>query len=398
MNKYRISILVFITFFILTGCWNRRELNDLAINSALGIDKSGDQYLLSAQVISPGQISHVTSGGGNEAPVTTFRTTEMTLFNALRKMTIQTPRKLYQGHMRLLVIGEDVAKEGISKVVDFIERDHEFRSNFYIVVAKGIQAEKILDTVTHIEKNPAEKIFKSLEMSAKAWAPTAEVQLDELVSDLLSPGKNPVLTAIELKGNYEEGTTVKKLESVPPPNMLQFAGSAVFKKDVLVGWFDEDESKGYNYALGNVKSTTGFVQDPKGGKIVGEVIRTKAKIETQVQNGKPKGDVFVEITANVAEANSNIDLTDPKNIDWFEKKSQEKISSTIHNSVAKAKTWKTDVFGFGQALQRANPQYWVRVEKDWDQKFAELPVNIHVKLHVKQIGTINQPILKKIKG
>ncbi|SEN23595.1 Ger(x)C family spore germination protein [Lihuaxuella thermophila] len=398
MKKVLIPIRVCMILILLTGCWNRRELNDLAINSALGIDKSGDQYLLSAQVINPGQISPGRGGGGgNYAPVTTYRTKEMTIFNALRKMSRQTPRKLYQGHMRMLIIGEDVAREGIAEVVDFIERDHEFRSNFFIVVAKGTRAEKILSTLTHIEKNPAEKMFRSLEMSAKAWAPTVEVRLDQLVSELISPGKNPVLTAIQLNGDIEEGMTVDKLESVPPPSILQYGGSAVFKKDVLVGWFNENESKGYNYAMGNVRSTTGFVRDPRGGKILGEVIRTKARIETRVQNGNPKGSVFVEVTANIGEAMGNIDITDPKTIDWFENESEEKIGSLIQSSIAKAKKWKTDVFGFGEALQRSNPDYWAGVEKDWDQTFAKLPVEVQVDFRIKQIGTANQPILKRLK-
>jgi spore germination protein KC len=36
-----------------TGCWSRHELNDLAIAVGIGIDKTGDQYQVSAQVVYP---------------------------------------------------------------------------------------------------------------------------------------------------------------------------------------------------------------------------------------------------------------------------------------------------------------------------------------------------------
>lgn len=47
-----ISIVVFVT-----GCWNRRELNELAIAVGMGIDKSGDQYEVSVQVVEPSEVA-----------------------------------------------------------------------------------------------------------------------------------------------------------------------------------------------------------------------------------------------------------------------------------------------------------------------------------------------------
>lgn len=41
----------------LTGCWSRQEMNDLAIAVGIGIDKIGDQYQVSAQVVLPSQIA-----------------------------------------------------------------------------------------------------------------------------------------------------------------------------------------------------------------------------------------------------------------------------------------------------------------------------------------------------
>ena len=40
-------------FFILTGCYNYRELNDLAIVSGISISKEADIYKITAEVVNP---------------------------------------------------------------------------------------------------------------------------------------------------------------------------------------------------------------------------------------------------------------------------------------------------------------------------------------------------------
>lgn len=42
---------------LLTGCWNRNELNELSIVLAMGIDKKDDLYEVSLQVVNPNQMS-----------------------------------------------------------------------------------------------------------------------------------------------------------------------------------------------------------------------------------------------------------------------------------------------------------------------------------------------------
>ena len=45
------KILVLLIPFILCGCWNYKELNQLAIVSGMAIEKENDEYVLTAQII-----------------------------------------------------------------------------------------------------------------------------------------------------------------------------------------------------------------------------------------------------------------------------------------------------------------------------------------------------------
>jgi spore germination protein KC len=78
---------------LLTGCWNRKELNELAIAVGLGIDKQGDQFRVSVQVVDPGEVS-TQKGAGGRAPATLYTSEADTIFEAVRKITTLSPRKI----------------------------------------------------------------------------------------------------------------------------------------------------------------------------------------------------------------------------------------------------------------------------------------------------------------
>ena len=90
-------LLLLINF--LTGCWSSRELNELAIVTALGIDKTEKGYLLSAQIINPGEIAGKSIFGRTE--VVRFMKTGDTVIEAIRKLATDTPRKIYVSNIRV---------------------------------------------------------------------------------------------------------------------------------------------------------------------------------------------------------------------------------------------------------------------------------------------------------
>ncbi|GAB7388184.1 spore germination protein GerKC [Bacillaceae bacterium] len=399
-----LAILLFALLTILTACWNRRELNDLAIAAAIGIDKSENgRYLVSVQIINPGEIATVgdgVGGGGKDTTVSTFSARGETIFQALRKLTLEIPRKVYLSHLRVVVLSEELARtEGIGEVIDFLSRDHEVRTDFFIIVAKGANAREVLAIITPLEKIPAQKMFSSLETSERNYAMASSVTLDQLIRDLVSKGKHPVLTGIHIKGNRESGKTLENLESSHPAGSVVYSGMAAFRKDRLIGWLNEDESKGYNYIRGNVESTVVFIPCPgkKQGNISVEIIRTDAKINGKIKQGKPQAEVEIFLEGNVGEVGCDIKLTQPKTIYELEVMMERKIKTFMEKAVKKAQNdFKTDIFGFGEAIHREYPQEWKRMEQNWDEMFVKLPVDMRVDVKIRRTGTIGESFLNPL--
>lgn len=395
--KWKLLIILSISSLFLSGCWNSRELDEIGIAVALGIDKAGDKVLVSVQLVNPSEISSKHSGEG-KAPVVIYQETADTVFEALRKMTKTVPLKTFFPHLRILVIGEELAKEGIATSMDLLARDQEFRPDFYVVIAKGHEAHQVLKMLVPVEKITAQNLFHKLETSSKVWAPTVAQTIGKLFDDFMSPGKQAVITGVQILGDPDIGEYSSNLESADPPVRLQYTDLAIFKEDKLQGWLNESESKGYNYIVGNVKSTVVNVPCSEEGEVSIEILKTKAEISSKFSKGKPSIEVNLKTTGNVGEVQCEMDFKKAKTIKELENQVERDIKDKMQQSVKTAKeTYQSDIFGFGEVIHRKNPEFWQENKKEWDDHFTELPVTIKVKAQIRQTGKRNHSIVNQIR-
>lgn len=393
-----LSLLMLIPIFI-TGCWSRREMNDLAIAVGIGIDKVGDEYHVSVQVVEPGQIAG-TKGGTPLAPVNLYQTTGATVLEALRRITMDSPRKIYLAHLRMLIIGEDLAKEGIDKVLDFLSRDTEVRNDYFMVVARNTLAEETLKILTSLEKVPSNKLFSSLKSAEKYWAPASTITLANLIGDLVAKGKDPVLTGLEIIGDIAKGETTENINTVENAAKLEYTGLAVFNKDKLVGWLNESDSKVYSYLQNDVNNTVSFVDYPDGGKVGIRIFRAHSKMKGSIHNGKPQIQIVQNIEADIEEVQSkNLDLSETQTITELEDLLNQKVEYMFKKSIKKVQQdFKVDSFGFGEVIHRSNPQEWKKLKKSWNQSFVNLTVSVKCNTKIRQLGKVSNSFLKEMEG
>ncbi|WP_227940049.1 Ger(x)C family spore germination protein [Alkalihalobacillus deserti] len=392
-RTFLLFVILSIFLSLITGCWNRRELNELAIVSGMGFDRSENGYLVSLQIINPRETA--AKGEGYDSPVTTYQATGETVIKAVRKITKELPRRAYFSHLRIVIIGNKLAEEGFIDVLDFLSRNHELRTDFYMAISKGESAKDVLATLTSIEKIPANKLYQALEVSEKAWAATGTIQLDELISDLISEGKHPVLTGVSFQGDPQKGKTTQNVLTTDEPVTLQYLGLSVLKNDKLIGWLNEDESKGYNYSQGTVQSTVINVPCSKGGDLGIEVTEANTKTEGKVENGKPKIELEIKVEGSIGDVECKVDLSNTQEIYKIEQKAQQSIKNKIEQAIHKVqKQYKADIFGFGEAIRRSAPKTWKQIKDNWDSEFEDLTVDIAVEVRIRQVGTIGDSILK----
>jgi spore germination protein KC len=398
IRRISLFIILFNCMFLLVGCWSSKEISELMIVTGMGIDKNpnADEYIVTLQIINPGEIASQTKTERLE--VTAYKTTGRTLYEAMRRVSTEVPRKMYLSHIQLVIFGEELAREGIGKALDFISRNHEFRTDFFMLVSKNGTAEEILNVLTPTEASPSVSLYSSINVAEKIWAPTNGVQLDELISTLLSAGKNPLLTGVTVNGDKEKGDEVNSLERIKPSAVTKITGYAVFKKDKLVGWLNENESKGYNYIINNVTSTVGTIPCDGDGYIAIEVTKSKTNIKTRKKSGKPSITIEANLEANLGEIQCDMDLTKTETIKIIEKKVEKRVQNIMEESIKKAKEeLKSDIFGFGEVFHRQQPKKWEKLKDHWDEAFQDLEVNYKINYEIRRLGTISNSFQKDIK-
>jgi spore germination protein KC len=376
-----------------TGCWGARELNDLAIATGMAIDKNQDGYELTVQLVLPSETDSK-GGGGERTPVVTYHTTAKTLWEAARKLIQDSSRQIYSGHLRILVLGKEVAKEGIENVLDVFFRFQEMRSDILVLVAKEKRGSDILKVLTAMEKNPTMHLYNSIQKAERLWAPTKAVELSDLISNSSMEGKDQVLTVVELKGPLSRGMDSSNVKKIDPPTKLRIDALAALKNGRLVGYLNENESQGFSFITDNVTRTLGNVEC-QNGRIAMEFIKNRADVKGDYIQGKPQININVESEASIGEVDCNIDLMNPDTIAELEKKAEKEIESRMRAALHKAQTiLRTDIFGFGEKIRRSNPKEWKKLKRSWEKQYPSVTVDIKVKVKIKDTRVITNSIIK----
>ncbi|MDF2857196.1 MAG: hypothetical protein K0Q87_3047 [Neobacillus sp.] len=392
--KKEMIIMLFFSTLLLSGCWNQKEMTDLAFVMAMGIDEgTGDyRYDVTFQIVIPGNVSSGQDGGSKGLPIVVIKGVGNTITEAAREATKTISRQLYYAHTNLLVINEQVAEEGVYNLLDGLERDPVFRTTTQVVVARKSKAEDVLTILTNLDKIPVEKITKTLKGTESMLGQNIEVSIDDFIDAIVSSGKEPVVSGFKVKGKPEKGSSASSLESTKPQASVVADGLAIFKEGKLTGWLDQEKARGAVWVMDRVKSTDINI-DWKGKEDAITIIpiRTKTGVTAKIKNGKPVIHVAIEEEGNLSEANTPLDVMDPKIIKKMEKKTAAKIKEQVEIAIKAAQKEKSDIFGFGDKVHRADPKLWKRIKHQWDEEFASLRVEVKVNSYYRRSGVRTKP-------
>lgn len=379
--KKKLLILIIISSLLLTGCWNIREVSDLGVAVALGIDLLEDDTLeVTAQVLVPRMLN---STGTQENSVITFSGTGKTIFEILRKLTNISSRKIYLAHVQLIVIGEGLAKSGIFQTIDFLERDHEFRRQALVVLSKDITAKEILDIESRFESLPAMNIVGVIENNIHVGT-SRKVNLLNLFNEINSQGRNLVLPVISTRSG-ESPKLIKDLEA---------EGAGVLRENKLEGFLNSIENRGFLWVINELEGGILVVPSLEDHEklIAMEILSARSEMDVLIKNSQLTLSVTVKHAGSIGEQQVSTDLTTKEMVDYLEKRQEEVIKREIQMAFSKAQDeFKSDIFGFGEIVRKNYPDIWKDAADHWDDIFSDLPVEINVTSKLEGSGQILKP-------
>ena len=384
------KILILILLTCLTGCWNYYELNNLAICTGISIDKTDDKYEVT-YLISNAKKAESNSKEG-EAGTTTYSGIGDTIQEAINDLTLKIPFEPYNGHLVVIIISEDIAKEGITQVLDLLARDTESRDFFYILLSKDAKAKEILEIISPLETFPSQTLASDIETSSAKTSLIYKITYNDFLYTLLEEGKNPVLNSVTVLGNQEKGSDEKSLSSTIPKATIKIDTLGIFKKDKLIGWTTQEESRGINLLNNSVENF--YVKTTCDDNYIMSYVKDiESNTKIDLKNNKVK--VTIDGKASLLEVNCNINLGDPNKIKEIENNIKDKINEIINQSTNLVQIkYNTDVFGYGNKIYKSNPKKWKEIKDNWDEIFKNLEIETEININIDTKGSL----ISTIKG
>ncbi|WP_338449730.1 Ger(x)C family spore germination protein [Niallia oryzisoli] len=399
--RWGLLFIMFVSVSVLSGCWSQKELTDLALVSAMGIDKNEKgKYVTTFQIVNPGNVAAGKQGSNQASPVTVFTITGNNVVETSREATKQIPRRLYYAHTNLVVISEKLAKEeGILKIFDAMDRDPEFRTTTTVIIARNTTAAEVVNKLTAIEKVPANKVIKTLDSSEKRWGEFFNVMIQDVIRDLVSAGREPMISGFYIKGNSKDGKKMNNLQQTTPDGQLVVNGMAVFKKGKLISWLQGEPARGASFILNKVQSSDININwEGEKEAIAYELIRQNTKVSARLKkDGVPAVTIHTRAEGDIGELMVPIDITDPMALLKIEKVVEKEIEKEIKMAVERAQKDQSDILGFGEKVHLANPKAWKRMKQDWNEiHFPKTEVTVKVDAFVRRTGIRNKSYLSNM--
>lgn len=396
--KKAVGIAIFVlAIFLLTGCWDQRELGEITVVTGMAVDKGeNDKYILTVEGINATELNKQTASGF--APSIVYEAEGNSLAELTYKVNEGISRHLIYSHMRTLIIGEELAKEGIINFIDFLERNREIRDDFNILVSRGVRGADILRVTYQFQKSSSLKLHTQLDTMMKDWGGDPGVRMNDVIRSWTSSGRQPVMAAVAILGDPEKGLSSENMKKVTPDALVILDSLAFFKKDRLAGYLSLEDSRNYLWIQDKIIKTSLTVECGENNILGLRIYDTKTRITGEMQGGQPKIDINIRAEAYLDGTQGNSQFDKPETYaesnHCAEKHLQEIISGTIKKV---QEEYGTDIFGFGEVVQRQDYKDYKKIEDSWDEKFAEADVKVNTIVKIRRTGIRTKSFLNEVK-
>ncbi|NBI06235.1 Ger(x)C family spore germination protein [Senegalia massiliensis] len=375
MKKIILIIIIIISFFINTACWDKHEMENRAYITAIGMDKiEGDSDGFKVTYEYP-NLRAVGKNGQGE-PKFIISKSGKVLSKIDREIGTIVEKDVFFNHLRVIIIGEDLAKDKVkfSQMIEIFNRTPITGRKVIIFIAKG-RAEDILNSNT---------VGNSL--------------LGRYLSDLSERktigGKYRVTTISDLsKDLYRSNIGLVGKIKYEKNNMV-VEGSSIIKDRKLVEFLDQKDTRTILILTEEIYNDEVTIMKDSGKYIVNYIVgEYKVEKDVKVENGNInfiydiKTEGYIDEYLDPKTIKTDSDLLEGKIIKNIEKQLDEKIKKSIINTIDKLQNEVgVDVLKVEDHLRKKEPELWDRVKDNWENEFKEIDFTVNVNTEVRRIG------------
>jgi len=392
---YRRLYLVLIVLLLCTmmnGCWSAREINQLAMITAMGVDRDDNVIKLTVHIVLGG--SSGGEGQGSGAPVWVTSATGNSLSEAVFNLNRVVSKMPFTAHTFVLIIGEEMAREGVAQILDWVGRDRELRDTLLLAVALG-SAEDILMLEPKMTQLPSEYIEALLRLGARTGAiPNAHL-LPIRIAYANRPAMQMMMPLIQVQPQEDTGGgsggenpaegSGESGEEEQKPESLELIGTAVFRDDKMVGTLDLRETRGVAWLTGQISNALVSINRQEGQVTqLADFAQVKYRLRRDGDAPILEARVTQDGVLRSWPLNQEYGIT-PTILAQLEEDLVQVIEEEIQVALAKLQgEYNADVIGLGERLRRLDSELYESL--DWNLAFPIMKLATNIEASFRRIG------------
>lgn len=359
--KGKIAVVLAVCLVILSGCLGYKEIDKRSFVVEIGIDKAEEEdkkYAVSVKLAIP-------SGDPQKMAGESIVLTEegKTIAEAVRELKTQVEKQLDFGHTKVIVIGEEIATDGIVEMMDWFTRRRDLQQIAYIGVAEK-SAKSILEMKPKDERLPGNYLFLVFGDTGTETPFITTNYLFNLRRGLTEYGLDPVLPLIS---------------SMESTFVIDNAG--VFKEGQMVLKMSKEETMFFN-AMEREYPKVELTIEEDGGLIAVNSKVLKFDYKIYDTNGPPNIELIIDMEGIVEESTETIK---EESLKEYEKLVEKEVERKAHALLTEFQKENVDPIGFGL---RYRATHFGNEEEKWEEWQALYPeIEFSIKATVKLEGT-----------
>ena len=418
----KVSLIKIITLLTVTllisGCWDRRELEDQAFVQVMGIDKAPhNQILVTFRIAIPSKAGlgqTAGGGGGGEGSVAA----QSSLLTSVIAPTIPSAVTLASGyvnrdlnlmHTKAIVLGEPFAREGIARLLGILTRHRELRGNVFMCVSEG-EAYKLLEQ----NKPDLEKSFAKWWEGVKQLQSSQAIHPGSLLQDFITnaeslgiegtmlyiavnkEAKNQDPAKLKVPPSFEQAKLGVKSGEIPRTggNAVEYVGTAVFKSDKLISVLTLTETRSLLMLNGQLRRAVITVEDPMvKGRYTGLEIKqgSPPNVKVNIDRDPVLIEEKLSLEGDLLALQSAINYaTDLKNQRMLEAAIEKDLEEGALSVIKKLQQSGSDAVGYGDYASRRILTWPAWLDYDWPTKFKTAEVKVDVDFSIRRTGMLGK--------
>lgn len=339
-------LIIILTLLLCTGCFDYKEINDLAIINAIGVDYENDEYVITLEILND-QIDKDSSKITSYTKVGHGKNLTSAIENAADKLS----KQLIFNHIKLMILSKSIIEEKFENIIDLFLRNTYFRENFYVISATKNKPETLLNHTTNEAPIASTAITDTLESIRYSSNTNVLKKFDEIVEEVITYGIDTCFSNITLKDNE-----------------FIVDGMSIFNNYNYKGNLNNEYVKIYNLLTDNFDRPTYTINYDN---LSFTTAINNGKINTEIKNGT------INVTGNlmgrIIDNDPKYNIRDPKNLEKIDNDFTNLLNKKISEFIKVLQDNNSDILGitrnYYKKTRTKDKDYWLKLDIKSNIKF-----------------------------